>query len=385
MSSPVNLAWRQLGRERLRFAVALAGVAFAVILMLMQLGFRTALFRSAVRVHERLAGEVVLISPQSPYLVQMRSFPRRRLDQARAAPGVAGTAALYATLAFWENPDTGVPRNIFVMGFDPDVPAVEIEGLGREELQKVKLADEVLFDRASRPEYGPVAQRLQAGQTVDVEVNDRRVRIGGLFQMGTSFGIDGTIVTSDLNFLRLNPQRGPGQVEVGVVKLEPGASPPAVRDLLDAALPEDVLVLTRDDYIAREIRYWNLVTPIGYVFNFGVLIGFGVGAIIVSQILFADVSEHLPEYATLKAIGYANRFLYAVVLSQAVILAVLGYLPGLAFTIFLYRVASRATLLPMVMAPSIGLLVLVLTVSMCCISGVLALRKVQTADPAEIF
>ncbi|HUG54530.1 MAG TPA: ABC transporter permease DevC [Vicinamibacteria bacterium] len=384
MRSPVNLAWRQLGRERLRFTVALAGVAFAVILMLMQLGFRTALFRSSVRLHERLAGEVVLISPQSPYLVQMRSFPRRRLDQARGAPGVASTSALYVTLAFWENPETGIPRNIFLVGFDPSAPALDIASLGGQ-LERVKLADEVLFDRASRPEYGPVARHLDAGRTVEVEVNDRRVRVGGLFQMGTSFGVDGTVLTSDLNFLRLNPHRGPGQVEIGVVKLEPGASPEAVRDALAARLPPDVLALTRDDLIRREIRYWNVVTPIGYVFNFGVMIGFGVGAIIVSQILFADVSEHLPEYATLKAIGYANPFLYGVVLSQAVILAVLGYLPGLALTLVLYHVAEKATLLPMEMDPTIGLLVLGLTVSMCCLSGMLALRKVQTADPAEIF
>jgi putative ABC transport system permease protein len=192
-------------------------------------------------------------------------------------------------------------------------------------------------------------------------------------------------VTSDLNFLRLNPGRLPGLVEIGLVRLQPGASAEGVRDALAAALPGDVLALTREEFIAREIHYWNVVTPIGYVFNFGVLIGFGVGAIIVSQILFADVSEHLPEYATLKAIGYANRFLYGVVLSQAVILAVLGYVPGLALTLVLYHVAEKATLLPMVMAPSIGLLVLGLTVSMCCVSGLLALRKVQTADPAEIF
>lgn len=384
MRSPFLLAWKQLSRERLRFLVALAGVCFAVILMLMQLGFRTALFRSSVRVHENLDADVVLISPQSSYLVQMRSFPRRRLDQALGVPGVASVTPAYCAPAYWENLETGVGRQIFLIGVDPAAHSLKLPEVERQ-LDVIKLPDVVLFDRASRPEYGPVAARLDSGRRFEGEINDRRIAVGGLFRMGTSFGVDGTLVTSDLNFLRAFPGRAPGLIEMGLVRLQPGASSREVVRSLRAGLPPDVLVLTKPAYIEREIDYWATVTPIGYVFSFGVAVGFGVGAIIVSQILFADVSDHLAEYATLKAIGYANSYLYAVVLCEAVILAVLGYLPGLAASLTLYRVAEQATLLPMVMAPSIGALVFVLTVSMCCVSGALALRKVQAADPAEIF
>lgn len=384
MRSPLNLAWRQLSKERMRFAVALAGVAFAVILMLMQLGFRNALFRSSVRVHELLNGQVFLISPQSPYLVQMRSFPRRRLDQALGAPGVASVGAVYATVAFWENHESGQSRNIFVMGFDPSDPVIDIPEVTRQ-LEAIKAPDQALFDRASRPEYGPVAARFAEGRPIDVEVNDRRLRIAGLFTMGTSFGVDGSLMTSDLNFLRMHPARRPGLIEIGIVRVQPGVAPDSVRDFLARTLPPDVLVLTRKQFVDREIEYWSAATPIGYVFGFGVIVGFGVGAIIVSQILFADVSDHLAEYATLKAIGYANSYLYGVVLFEALTLAVLGYLPGLLVALQLYRLAGEATMLPMDLAPAIGLFVLALTVSMCCLSGVLALRKVQRADPAEIF
>jgi putative ABC transport system permease protein len=344
--SPFHLAWSQLTRDRLRFAVAVAGVTFAVVLMLVQLGFRRALFRSSVRIQERLNGQVVLISPQSSYIVQMRSFPRRRLEQALATPGVAAVSPLYMSLAFWENPEGGLPRHIFLLGIDPEADVLDMPEL-RAQSSLLKIRDVALFDSASRPEYGAVAERLARDGRAEVEVNDHRLEIRGVFRMGTSFGIDGTVITSHV--------------------------------------PNDVLVLTKEDYIRREIAYWTKVTPIGVIFGFGVMIGFGVGAIIVSQILFSDVSDHLPEYATLKAIGYGNLYLYGVVLSEAIILAVLGYLPGLLAALALYRAAAQATMLPMEMAPSMAALVLGLTVSMCSLAGILALRKLQRADPAEIF
>jgi putative ABC transport system permease protein len=384
MGSPFHLAWRQLSKDRVRFGVALSGVTFAVILMLVQLGFHRALLRSAVRVHERLNAQVVLISPQSSYIVQMRSFPRRRLDQALAIPGVVSVSPVSMSLAFWENPETRLPRHIFLLGVDPAGDALELPEV-RALASVLQLPEAALFDSASRPEYGPVPERVARDGRLDVEVNDARVQIRGVFRMGTSFGIDGTVVTSDLDFQRLSPGRPLGLIEVGLVRLAPGASPEAVRDELTKALPADVLALTREDYIRREIDYWTAVSPIGFIFGFGVLIGFGVGAIIVSQILFADVSDHLPEYATLKAIGYRGAYLYGVVFSQAVILAVLGYVPGLLAATALYRFTAEATLLPMAMTPSIAGLVLALTVSMCTVAGFLALRKLQSADPAEIF
>ena len=384
MASAFRLAWSQLSRDRLRFAIAVAGVAFAVTLMLVQLGFRNALFRSSVRIQERLNGEVVLISPQSSYIVQMRSFPRRRVDQALAVPGVASGSALSMGLCFWKNPETRLPRHIFLLGLDPSARVLDLPEL-QAQADLLKLPEAALYDGASRPEYGPVAEGLARDGRVEVEVNDRRLVVRGVFRMGTSFGIDGTVVTSDLDFLRLNPQRPPGLAEVGVLKLAPGASPEAVRDALARLLPGDVLPLTRAQYIQREIDYWDRTSPIGFIFGFGVLVGFGVGAIVVSQILFADVSDHLPEYATLKAIGYGNGYLYGVVLGQSTLLAVLGYLPGLGVALVLYRLTAQATLLPMDLAPSLGAAVLALTVAMCFLAGALALRKLRRADPAEIF
>jgi putative ABC transport system permease protein len=382
--SPVGLAWRQLRHQSMRLLVAIAGVSFAVILMLMQLGFAAALYASGVRLHETLRGEVVLISPVSLNISGMRSFPRVRLFQTLGIPGVASASALYSAIPVWKNLDTGRNKDILLLGIDPNQDVLDLPGLTAAP-QLLRQPDVVLFDSASRPEYGPVADAVAGGRTLAVEVNNRRVEVAGLFRLGTSFGYDGTVITSELNFQRIMPSHAPEVIEIGLLRLHPGADPRAVREAVDAALPADVEVLTKDQYIERETRYWADVTPIGFITSFGALMGFVVGSVIVYQILFADVSDHLSEYATLKAVGHTDLYLAGVVVSQAVMLAVLGFLPGVGVAHRLYRLTEDATQLPMRLSPDTGLLVLGLTILMCSLAGMLALRKVQSADPAEIF
>jgi putative ABC transport system permease protein len=211
------------------------------------------------------------------------------------------------------------------------------------------------------------------------------VQVVGLFEMGTSFGIDGSLMTSDDNWLRLFPDRSRNSIQLGLLKLKQGADPDVVRDRLRAYLPEDVLVLTKADFVNREVAYWNRATPIGYVFAFGAIMGFVVGAIIVYQILFADVSEHLGEYATLRAMGYSNGFVSGIVLQQAAILGVLGFVPGLLAAHVLYGRAAAATFLPLSVTPERAGTVFAMTLAMCAISGLLAVRKVRRLDPAEVF
>jgi len=384
MATRIPLAWMQLKRERLRFLVGIAGVSFAVTLIFMQLGFREALFASAVRLHEHLRADLVLLNPKSEFLARMDPFARRRLYQALAFDGVESVAAVYTGPAVWKNPFERGARVIFVAGFDPSQEVFELP-----EVEKGRQAlfhpDVVLFDDASRPEYGPVPAAFRSSGPVSVEVANRRVSVGGLVSLGPSFGIDGSLITRDLNFLRLFPLRDRALIDIGLIRLRPGVSARAVQASLRAALPPDVEVLTKADYIAREKAYWGNATAIGYVFTFGAIMGFVVGAIIVYQILFADISSHLAEYATLKAMGYTNAYIFKVVFQEAIILAIFGYLPGILVCVQLYRLTEGATRLPMRMTLENGVLVLALTLAMCCGSGAIALRKVRSADPAEIF
>ena len=378
------LGWLQLRHQPLRLLVASAGIAFAVLLILMQLGFRSALFDSAVRYHERFQFGVALFSRDSQFIVRPQPFSIQRLYQALAVEGVADVSPVYIFQSVWKNPWDHQRRSIYTVGIDPDDDVLHSPGVA-EQRTRLRQEDAVLFDALSRPEHGPVAEHVRAGEAVVTEVNDREVRVVGVFEMGTSFGIDASLLTSDTNFLRLFPARPRDQIDLGLVQLDGSVPADAVRDRLRALLPQDVLVMTKPEFIARERAYWNAATPIGYVFAFGVVMGFVVGSIIVYQILFADVSDHLHEYATLRAIGYSNRFVAGIVVQQAVILAVLGYLPGVAATVWLYGRAGAATHLPLALTWERGLAVFALTLVMCALSGLLALRKVRALDPADVF
>ena len=382
MAAP--LGWMQLRHRPLRLLVALLGIGFAVLLIMMQLGFRSALFESAVRYHERLKYDIALFSPDSVFIVRPEQFSIRRLYQAQGDPAVESVAPVYIFPAVWKNPWTHQRRTINLVGFNPADDLLDSKGF-EEARPLLKNENVLIFDARSRPEFGPVAQTLRDKGRVVTEVNNREIQVIGLFEMGTSFGIDGSLMTSDDNWLRLFPDRSRNDIQLGLIKLKPGSDADQVRDRLKVALPKDVLVLTKADFVAREKAYWNRATPIGYVFAFGAIMGFVVGAIIVYQILFADVSEHLHEYATLRAMGYPNRFVAGIVLQQAAILGVLGYLPGLALSHFLYQRAAAATFLPLHVTFERAATVFVLTLGMCAISGLLAVRKVRKLDPAEVF
>jgi putative ABC transport system permease protein len=364
---------------------AIAGVAFGVVLIFVQLGFREALFDSSIRFHSSLGYDIAVISRKTDTIVRAQSFPRTRLFQLRGIDGVESVTPVYLSSAIWRNPTHPDDTNaIFVFGVNPTDHVFEWPGLA-DQIDELRLPDRVLFDRASRPEYGPIAALVSERGSLKTEVNNRNIEVVGLFEFGTSFGIDGSLLTSDLNFLRLFPDRPASNVDVGLVYLEPGADPIRVRDAIKKALPRDIAVLTQTEFVAREIRYWNGATPIGYIFGFGVIMGFVVGMVIVYQILFSDVQDSLKEYATLKAMGYTHRYLVGVVMWQSILLGIFGYIPALGVTALLYRQASDATSLPISMTPERAAVVLGLTLFMCCASAALAIRKLRSAQPAEVF
>lgn len=378
------LGWKQLRHRPARLAVALAGIGFAVLLIMMQLGFRSALFESAVRFHERLDYDIALFSVDSVFIVRPQTFSIRRLHQARAHEKVLAATPVYIFQAIFKNPWNHDRRNVLAIGFDPDRELLRTAGFAAVR-PLLSRQDVIAFDAGSRPEFGPVAEAVRRDGSLVTEVNDREVRVVGVYTMGTSFGIDGSIVTSEDNWLRLFPERPRDQIALGLLRLAPGADPVAVRGELETYLPDDVLVMTRGEFVAREKAYWNGATPIGYIFAFGAIMGFVVGAIIVYQILFADVTEHLAEYATLRAMGYPSRFVAGIVLQQAAILGALGFLPGLAAVTWLYGRAAAATNLPLHVTPERALGVFAMTLGMCAISALLAIRKLRRIDPAEVF
>jgi putative ABC transport system permease protein len=380
----IPLASLMLIRQPVRLAVAMAGISFAGILMFMQLGFRDGLFDASVTVHRLFDADIVLISPRSTSSVSMAGFPRRRLIQAMAAPEVEGITPVHWNLLLWRNPETLGTRSILALGFEPGHPLFTDPTLAA----KAKLLTQkgrVLFDEKSRAEFGPVAEWFREGRTVESEIAGKRVRVAGLIGLGASFGADGNLLTSSETFLDLIPNTPSGSIEVGLVRLKPGSDPDQVAQHLQSQLPDDVTVLTKQGFIDFEQNYWRTSTSIGFIFTLGAAMGFVVGCVIVYQVLYSDVSDHLPEYATLMAMGYKLNSLLGVVVREGLLLALFGYLPAYAAGQGLYLLVRNATQLPVAMNTVRAVSVFSMILIMCMLSAGLAMRRLVDADPAEIF
>jgi putative ABC transport system permease protein len=380
----IPLAWLLLTRQPMRLAVALAGITFAGILMFMQLGFRDALFDSSVTVHKLFDTDLVLLSPRSKSSISMTGFPERRLVQAKADPDVTGITPVHWNLLLWRNPETKGTRSILALGFEPGDPLFldpAVTAMAPRLTQKGR----VLFDDLSRDEFGPVAKWFRQGRTVESEVAGKRLRVAGLFSSGPSFGADGNLLTSRETLLSLVPNNPPGSIELGLIRLRSGADPAQVVDRLRRLLPEDVTVLTKQGFLDLEMDYWRTSTAIGFIFTLGAAMGFVVGCVIVYQILYSDVSDHLPEYATLMAMGYSLLTLLGVVAREGLLLAIFGYVPAYLAGQVLYAAIHAATKLPVAMAGDRSLTVFLMILVMCMGSAAMAMRKLGDADPADIF
>lgn len=383
MPRKTPLAWFQLMKEKARLVVAIAGIGFADMLMFMQLGFQDSLYDSATVPHRLLQADLVIIDPRFKSLASFTPFAREQLYQTKANDRVQSVSSIRIAMGQWKNPETRLTRSILIWGIEPDAPSFKLPGL-QENLEPLKLLNNVVFDRVGRPEFGAIADTFQKQGTVTTELNQQVIQVSGLVTMGASFTSDGNVFISDSTFLKLYNDRQANKIDIGLIQLKPNSDIKAVQTQLSASLM-DVKVLTPQEFAAIERNYWESQGTIGFIFGIGVVVGFIVGTVIVYQILYTDVANHLPEYATLKAMGYSDRFLLNVLLQEALILAVFGFIPGFAVAVGLYQITYAATLLPIAMNVNRAITVFVLTVVMCSISGAIAMRKLQAADPADIF
>jgi putative ABC transport system permease protein len=385
VSAPgVPLAWLLLVKHKGRFFAAIAGIAFAVILALVQLGFQNALFSSITRLYSSFNADLVLISPQYQSIVARETFPERRLYQATGVEEVESIAPIYMDTVEWTNPVNHYERFIFLVGFKPRAGVSNLPDVSSQ-LAQLEEPGAVLFDEASRSEFGPIGKLLRESGPVVTEISRRSVRVAGVFRMGASFANSGHLFTSDVNFLQLMPSRRQGDIDVGLIRLKSGSDAEAVRQKLVSILPEDVTVLTKQGFLDRETNFWSRSLPIGFLFRASLIMSLVVGAVVVYQILYSGISENLAEYATLKAIGYSHSRLFRVVLEEALILSVLGFIPGLLVSAGVYRAVAAVTVLPLQMTVLRMISAFVLTTIMCVVAGLLAMRRLYSADPAEIF
>ena len=371
-------------RQRVRTISGICGVAIGCLLMFVQLGFRDGLYNQSVRVHESLKCDLVVLNHDSTALTAMRPFPKERMASIYGNQDVEDVALLRLRSVRWRNQVNGRSRNVLAIGVDPESPPLTLETT-TDSLQSIKGLFNVLFDSEARWEFGPIGERIRKGLPVSSEVSGYRLNVSGLIKIGPSFGYDGYIIASRPTVESLLNDSSQGDAELGCVNLVPAAKPGVVLQRLAKTTPNDVRLFTKQQYIDFEKDYWKSSSSIGFVFNFGALIGLLVGGVMVYQVLYTDVSDHLAEYATLRSMGYSMNYLCGIVIKQGIMLCFVGYIPSVFLGAGAYELMRRGTNIAVTLSPPILISVFVLISISSTVSALLVTSRLWSADPAELF
>jgi len=358
--------------------VSTAGIAFVIQLIFVQLGLYAAVMNTATQVYDQLYFDIMLTSPHYVFLNSTGMFPRQRLYQALTVDGVESAKPCYIALPSWQNLQTRERYKILLMAFNPSDHVFLLPELN-EQVDRLRYPDMVLINRDTRPELGPRSIGMVT------TVNQRQITIAGQYTLRLGFSAQGAITTSAQNFSRIMQGYDLEQVNLGLITVSPGVAPDKVVHRLRRLLPPDVRVLTRDELGTIEQRYWIEVAAAGVTHGSGAIIAFLVGIVILYQVLAIHITNHFAEYATLKALGYSDTYISWVVLQQALTLAMLGFVPALALALGVYELVRQTAHLSINMTLERLVIVLALVVVMCVVSGLIALRKVKKADPADLF
>ena len=376
------VGWLQLTHSRGRLAAAVAGVAFANVLVLVQLGLAGALNGTIVRGYALFNADIMISAGDGNTMTDGSNVPRAHLWRALADPAVADGVALYVGTVTWsrESGDTALQT----FGIDPVATGFVMPDLAPI-LPTLAVADRAAIDRTTRRLEPEVLQDVSEAAPLRFETDGRTLSVTSAFTGGVGFTADGYMLVSDQTFLALFARRSAGAPNHILLRTVPGADPAVVAQRLKERLGPDLRVRTMAAAIAADQRYQGTQRPTGIIFGFGVVIGVLVGLVIVYQVLSTDVADHLREYATFKAVGYPHRYFIGVILEEALILASLGFVPGFVIASGLYFALHAATGLPLEMRLATAVAVLLGTMAACALSGILATRRLAAADPAELF
>jgi putative ABC transport system permease protein len=411
----IPLALCNVLQEKLRTLVGTMGVAFALVLVFMQLGFLGSVVNSATLILDQLDCEIIIVSNAYQHIGESGAFPRLRLAETRSILGVDRATPLYIGFQAWrserDKPEEDLPivhrgrnRTILMLGFPPSEQPFRLDDhflqslpfgikINRADITGLKRLDTMLVDEQSHRSFEP----RHPGQTA--EIGGRKIRIAGQFSLGSSFASDGTMLVGDQTFSSLLGGYPLDQVSLGLVKLKSthrnrsAEVAGRIREILvrqgppghDSLGRRDVQVFTRDGLRKQEVRYWVEQKSIGFIFKFGVIIAFIIGLVVVYQVLSSDIVDHFGEYATLKAMGYSNLYLASVVIQQALILSLLGFVPAFLASLGLYQLTRSTVQLPINMTLFRAVSVLVMAIVMCSGAALLSVRKVTSSDPANLF
>jgi putative ABC transport system permease protein len=375
---PLFIAWRILTDQKGRTVLATSGIFVAILLVFIELGFFVAVPQGGMLIYDHMRFDLLVVSNKYLFQAQSGQIARARLETARKVPEVAQATSVYLGGAKWQDPDGGAKLDISLIAIDPPAGAFAVPDIERQKAV-LEQTDTVLIDSATRSLFGS----LQPGRVVDIA--GHHATIGGQFVLGTGFLGLGVALLSEANLFRIFPYRPPDTVNLGLVMLKPGADPDAAAKALRAVLPADTRVFTRAELVAHEVEYWTTRTGTGLIFGSGLVVSFVVGIMVLYQTLATQITRQLPQFATLKAIGYTNRYLDVIVLIESFLIMAVAFVPALAAALGVYALVRQKTLLPLSLTPAQLGTVFAITLAMAAISAFLSLSGLRRADPAEIF
>jgi putative ABC transport system permease protein len=381
------LAWLQLKRQPIRYLVAVAGIGFAALLMYMQLGFQSGLLNSATTFYEAIDGDLILISPGTVNSGSFQQFPQSLLYKALGVEGVAEGIPVYVANINAQRLKGVKPTSLRLIGFDPGSRLLNLPEVNSQ-LDKIRIPNYVLFDARGNRNTGPVAAEVRRQGNQDMLLSDfsKTFRVVGLFKLGSIFAADSNLISSDSTAINLAfRQINQGEISLGVLRLSQQKDLPRIKEFLSKTYGDELQVLTKPELISQERNYWNTSSSFGIIFGFGTFMGIMVGGVVVYQVLYTDVTDHLKEYATLKAMGFSDTFLLFIVVQEAIILAVSAFIPATIASAGMYAFLTSASGIRIVMTADKTLLVGALTLGVCAASAAIAIRKLADADPASVF
>ena len=377
------IGWLQLTHSRTRFAAALSGVAFANVLVFVQLGIMNSMATATLKPYEFFQADIMISASDANSMTEGGNVARQWLFQALADPEVTGGTGLYVANVSWARPTKTLSLTTY--GIDPALPAFLSPAMASK-TGTLQLQNAGILDMFSRGLPREEAAAIRPQTPTSFEVSGTTLTLYDTFQGGGGFGGDGFMMVSDQTFLTLFPARSSSAPDHILLQLAPGADPEAVAARLRDLISDKTLrIRSYAQAAAEDLSYQQTKRPTGIIFGFGVIIGILVGIVIVYQVLSTDVADHLSEYATFKAMGYPQRFFLGIVFEEALILAILGFIPGFIVASGLLAGMKEATTLPLAMTAGMAGMVFFGTLVACMISGAIATRRLAAADPADLF
>lgn len=388
-----SLARKNLFQDLPRFLVAQAGIMFAVSLVTIQTGLFNGFMRSASVIIDQSDADIWVGSEQMRHLELTLPIAYQRLSQAQEVEGVARAEALITQGSLWRKSSSAQIVPVRVVGFDPQGQLFKPWDIKQGSVNQLQQPYAVMLDESD-------LNILNVKQVDEIaDVGSYQVTVKGFTQgvrsvtsgnfMFTSLANAHAIANSPVATPRPNPPTPSAlttqdQISYVLIKAEPGQDLQALKQRLEEALP-NTRALTKAEMSDMTQAYWSKSTSVGFILGLGAVVGVIVGIVVVGQILYASVSDHLKEFGTLKAMGASDWFIYSVIIEQALWMAVLGYLPGMGLCLALGAWTLETQAVQILISPIAATGVFGLTIVMCVGAAVFAIQKVTQLDPAIVF